>query len=631
MTGAIEGVAGSRRERAAGRSTLLFLAMVPILTRWPTVAVHEGRERPSLPLIVLLAVIALAYWPRWGVVIAAASATGIYLYGGPFLAPRFVPIVLGCGLVWALYTQNLRADRWTFLIPEPDVVRLALVPIIGAEFLVMIRIAGYRYPLMLVAAAVAIVAVTVIAPRPMRAISRAIDRAQVLWHRPLHSLSEMIRGTAGWLSTGPRATSADLIRKASDRVFEWRGRWLKGELPRIAALDVAPTGEVVTATPPSRLRRVADRAKYWSPPLGVWLFSTLVVNGWRVFGPRRSPEMGLWTNWDTGQYLKIAEKGYGYVKGQYDLPGGNDTPMAYLPGYSFLVKGLHNLGWDWPHALVDVTVVSGLAVALLFWKWMTLKGIDGRARFVGLLVMLWYPYNFLLYGAAYSDPLFLALALAAFVLIESDRPILAGLAGAAATITRINGLGVIAGLVIIAAVRWRDPEVRHRWRYLGALLSAGGIGSFVIWCWVRFDEPLAYWNAHSALFGKFRWASTDDWFKTDFIPRFLQRIDTDPGAMINLVVGAVLTLMTIAALPYVRRRFGGGYAAYLVMIVAVIWFGSHDFVGSGRYLTCAFPLAAMCSGAIVERPVTRTILLGTGLAFALALTYYFTNVVDLGW
>ena len=63
-----------------------------------------------------------------------------------------------------------------------------------------------------------------------------------------------------------------------------------------------------------------------------------------------------------------------------------------------LVIGLGTL------AAILVSDVCGLAVALLFWKWLTLKGIEGRRRLIAFCCLMLYPYSFMLYGTVYSDP-----------------------------------------------------------------------------------------------------------------------------------------------------------------------------------------------------------------------------------
>src|SRR5207245_4329002 len=101
---------------------------------------------------------------------------------------------------------------------------------------------------------------------------------------------------------------------------------------------------------------------------------------------------------------------------------------------------------------VIVTYLAGVAAALLFHHWCQAALGRTGAR-LGVLLLLLYPFSFFLFGVVYSDALFLASALGAFVLLEHDRPWLAGLAGALATATRPVGVAVVAGLVLRALER----------------------------------------------------------------------------------------------------------------------------------------------------------------------------------
>ena len=61
-----------------------------------------------------------------------------------------------------------------------------------------------------------------------------------------------------------------------------------------------------------------------------------------------------------------------------------------------------------------------------------------------------YPYAFYLYGTVYADALFVAASIGAFVLLERNRPWVAGGVGALATAGRPIGIAVLVGLTVRA-------------------------------------------------------------------------------------------------------------------------------------------------------------------------------------
>ena len=125
-----------------------------------------------------------------------------------------------------------------------------------------------------------------------------------------------------------------------------------------------------------------------------------------------------------------------------------------------------------------------------------------------------YPYGWYLYGVVHSDSLFLLLVVGACLLIELDRPVLAGLVGALATATRPTGMAVIPGLIALGlehdgvfsvsqtargvAARYRIPlhfdRARLRWRSVAPALSIAGLASYMTYLGVRFGDPLAFVN-----------------------------------------------------------------------------------------------------------------------------------------
>ena len=338
-----------------------------------------------------------------------------------------------------------------------------------------------------------------------------------------------------------------------------------------------------------------------------------------------------WVRYDGGWYRNIVAHGYSYSR------PGEQANVAYFPGYPMVVWALTHAIRNSALAGIVVTFASGLAAAVLFHRWSRTR-VDPTTARLAVIALLVYPYAWYLFGAVYADALFLAAAIGAFILVEADHPVLAGLVGAAATATRPVGMALVVGLVLITVER------RGGFRHLrglrpadaGVLLSAGGFVSWSLYEWVRWGDPLLF----STIEGARGWdqpAGARTWFKISF----LQRVHHLSGWMSDSIHGTTLTSnqpwaettytlsMLLQALSVliafglawvVWRRFGYGYGAYVAIIVAIAAIGTKDFFGAGRYLLAAFPIFLAVAVVLVDRRRVRIVTLGASAALLLVMT-----------
>ncbi|PRY59419.1 mannosyltransferase PIG-V [Knoellia remsis] len=190
--------------------------------------------------------------------------------------------------------------------------------------------------------------------------------------------------------------------------------------------------------------------------------------------------------WDSYHYVRIATLGY--------LPPGLDCcDQAFFPGYpATMAATAPVLGGNVTAAGLLVSLVAGAVAAGLLWRLVTDDARGGplaASRAVWLLALL--PTGFFLV-AIYTEALFLALALGAWLLATRRHWWWAGLLAALATGVRVNGLFLAAGLVVLYAVQWhRDGRPRPRWDVLALGLPAVPVAAFVTYLHARTGS----WNA----------------------------------------------------------------------------------------------------------------------------------------
>ena len=330
-----------------------------------------------------------------------------------------------------------------------------------------------------------------------------------------------------------------------------------------------------------------------------------------------------WVRYDAGWYAIIADHGYSYRPGR-------QSSVAFFPAYPLTMRAVGGVIDNSPLAGILVTIACGAGALVAFHRWCRDR-LTPAAALTAVACLGLYPYAYYLYGAVYGDALFLLCALVAFLAFEHDHLVVAGLAGAVATGTRLVGIAVVVGLVVgvlerrraVTLAEHRRPRVdlsRLRPTDASVLLSAGGLVAFSAYLWSRFDDPLLFNTVQETWGQQSGWKT---WFKYD-VYVWLRR-EPDLFYTHGLIIQAALLGLVALSIPAVVRRFGWRYGAYLTVLVAVPAIGSQDFQGMGRYLLGAFPAFAVFGSLLSDRPHLRRFALPASAATLLVFTGMFAN------
>jgi hypothetical protein len=206
----------------------------------------------------------------------------------------------------------------------------------------------------------------------------------------------------------------------------------------------------------------------------------------------------------------------------------------------------------------------------------------GKRAVVFLLI---FPTAYFLH-IGYTESLFLALALGAFLAARRGRWGSAGLAGGLAALTRINGLLLVPSLAADAWSEWRtDRRWRAAWGWIG--LVAVGFGGYLLLNQVVYGDPFAFLAIQ-----RDHWSKSLAW-PWEGIGGVVSRLSGDNledvailgvAELVAIVVGLVGTVVAI-------RRFRPSWAVW--MGGNWLLFVSTAFVLSvPRYALVMFPLFA---------------------------------------
>ncbi len=346
--------------------------------------------------------------------------------------------------------------------------------------------------------------------------------------------------------------------------------------------------------------------------VSVWAFRNLPLFH------HQYPHSRTWVHafgwWDGWWYRGISRHGYS------SFSPHRQSPVAFFPAYPLLMRFLSPT--DDPMVTgVLLTLACGLGDAVLFHRWCRAKLGTEKAR-VCLLVFLLYPFAFFLMGAVYADALFLLAALGAFLALEADRPLLAGLAAAVATATRPVGAALVVGLWVLALERRGFFEKRDgpnrpalRPKDAGLLLAPAGLLAYCLYLYLRFGRPLAFIEVAGAP-GWGQRPGPQTWLKLEWLKAMMASPYLD-GHHAHIVGNALAAAVALALVPWVFRRFGLGYGVFAIAAVLGAALSTRDFIGMGRYVLAAFPCFAAAGDFLYARRLTWLVLGASGATLVL--------------
>jgi len=321
--------------------------------------------------------------------------------------------------------------------------------------------------------------------------------------------------------------------------------------------------------------------------------------------------------YDSGWYHGIARDGYAWVE-------GGRSNLAFFPAYPLSMRHVGRLLGSRPHHLyLGGILISWVAfvVALLLLYRLARLDVDEEAALRAVHYAALFPFAFF-YGLVYSEALFLCLMVASFYGFRTRNWALAGLAGAVAVCTRVNGIMAAPAMAWIA---WSSVrEDRKAWPGAVTALALVAAG-FATWCafnWQLSGNPLE-WKASIERWGYYPGGlptqlSSLAW---TLLTRPYDYLVHDPAAPADTLNG-LSALLVVACIPFVWWRLGTGYALFMAANLALP-LSSGSFLGLGRYCLVLFPFFIWLGG--FHGQTTKTAIVGvfTGL-YALCLALFTT-------
>jgi hypothetical protein len=231
-------------------------------------------------------------------------------------------------------------------------------------------------------------------------------------------------------------------------------------------------------------REDTDVLRLW----GVSRLAVLVLSWAAMFvGTQRPrPWLWLWQNWDARLLVHVAR--YGYFG-----PAGHPIAhqVAFLPGYPLAVAAVQLVVRDWTVAALVVSLIAG-TVAVLALARLAEDYTPGTGPRTAEFFLVSPAAVFL--AAGYTESLFLAFALPAWLAARHGRWPLAGLLAAGACATRVEGLFLVAALAVAA-----DLYTSRPWRaYASLSVALVPVAAYELYLRVATGDWLAWMHAEAA-------------------------------------------------------------------------------------------------------------------------------------
>ena len=297
------------------------------------------------------------------------------------------------------------------------------------------------------------------------------------------------------------------------------------------------------------------------------------------------------TSWDGLWYMRIVRLGYP----SYVPPGitydQSEARVAFFPSYPYAVRTLDRVlpGGD-TLAAIGLNVVLG-AVFIVLVGLLTRAYFGVRHAERAMVFTAIFPGSFVLLFA-YSEALLLVAAAACLLLLHKERFLLAGLAAAFGTLTRPNGVALVAACAVAAflAIR-RDRTLRTALRAGSAVvLSPLGFIGYQLWIDNHTGEKRAWFRVQGEA-----WKEGAS-FGVTALRRTLEAFTQPLTSPTDLITAASFIATVILGWVAIRRcRLPWPAAAYSAVVIALMLLPA-TVTARPRFLFTAFPL--LIAGAV---------------------------------
>ena len=308
---------------------------------------------------------------------------------------------------------------------------------------------------------------------------------------------------------------------------------------------------------------------------------------------------------------------------------------AFFPVYP---AAAHGLAWITGSTLVAGVLISLASGAAAAWGLAEIARplLGDRGARDAVLYLALFPPAFVL-TALYSDGLFLALAVGAFLAALRGRAVTAGVLGGLAVGTRLLGLALLPPLVYLL---WRGRSPRALARLAPLALLPAAVGLYALYLDRTVGDPWAFtnaqadWDRDASLLGPLA-GLWDGFLAAGRGARILLDFPAGgPGHDEQVALWNVSHLAILAGALWLTwvawRRLGPAYGLYSVATLAIVLSvpaTGFPLVSLPRFLLADFPIFLALATLTLDHPRARELTLCSFAALAVVAAAAFARGV----
>ncbi len=311
--------------------------------------------------------------------------------------------------------------------------------------------------------------------------------------------------------------------------------------------------------------------------------------------------LAIWNQWDAPHYLDLARDGY-------VAEGVEARWIVFYPLYPWLVRAAAVVLRDELLGAFFVSAVASVAAVLLLYRLALLDEPEPTAR-AAVFFLLTFPTAYFLH-VGYTESLFLALVVGAFLGARGRRWRLAGLLGGLAGMTRVNGLLLLPALACEVFEQYRVEGRRWRWEWLWVLSPGAGFGVYLLINFLVFRDPFAFLRVQDEFWYKqLTWPTTSIWKTWESV--------AERGPAEALMVGwqeLFFILVGLGGTAWSWARLRTSYAVWMTLNW-LLWTSTSFVLSVPRYTLVMFPLYVLLARAAARWPVAGGLVVVWSLLF----------------